>query len=829
MTVLANLKIRNKLVLLLTLPLLGLLYFGGQGIFEKAGVVRDMQSLETVAALAVRISALVHETQKERGASALYMGSKGSKFADELRTQRAATDQRVTALHALLRTFDSKRYSPAFQASLQEAMSALQRLEETRTAVSTLNVSADQAIGYYTAMHGAFLHAIAEMANLSRSATVAMRVSAYVNFLQAKERAGVERAVLGNTFAVGKFGPGMYQQFVTLVAEQQAYTGVFASFATPAQQQFYDQTLRQAAVQETERMRAIALAGSTADGFGVEAPYWFDKQTEKINLLKTVEDKLSEDLVSTTTRLQQAAYSSQVIFIGMTIVALAVSLGFACIITRSISRPLGSMAEAASKIAQGDVDQQIDYMAKDETGVMAEAFRALVDYIRDVASAAAALSRGDLSVTITAKSDQDVLSRNVMSANAALRGLVQETQSLLRSAQAGHLQSRGETGKFHGAYHDLLQGINDLLEAVVAPITEAAGVLERVARRDLRARMVGEYQGDFATIKQALNTAVENLDQGLTQVARSAEQVASASSQISSGSQHLSAGSTEQAGTLEEISSNLQELASMSQQNAANAQEARSLADKARHSGDQGTESMRRLSQAIDQIKSASDETAKIVKTIDEIAFQTNLLALNAAVEAARAGDAGKGFAVVAEEVRSLAMRSAEAAKDTARLIDQAVQKAGDGVSLNQEVLDNLQDIVGQVHKVSEVMGEIAAASEQQQHGVEQLNTAVGQLNQVTQQTAANAEEAASTAEELSSQATEMQHMVAAFQLSPNGKKPTTHTRTPVPQRATQTSAVAPPRMALTAAGSSTRDNHGALRPEDIIPFDDNDDVLRDF
>lgn len=572
--------------------------------------------------------------------------------------------------------------------------------------------------------------------------------------------------MLSNTFAAGAFGPDMYKKFVTLVAEQQAYLHVFASFATAAQYQFYEQTMRHPAVEETERMRTVAFAGPKDNGFGVEAPVWFGKQTEKINLIKTVEDKLSAELVAMAGQLQHAAQSSRRFFIAVALVSLAGSLGFAFVITRSISRPLHAMAKAASKIAQGDVDQQINYTAKDETGIMAEAFRSLVDYIRGVASAAETLSQGDLSTTITAKSEQDLLSRNFMSANVALRGLIEEIRALMQDAQCGNLKARGNTDQFRGAYHDLLRGMNDVLDAVVAPITEATTALKRVAARDLCARMQGDYQGDFATIKGALNTAVANLDESLTQIVTGAAQVASASNQISSGSQALAHGASVQASTLQEISSSLQEMASMSQQNAANAQQARRLAESAHHSADQGTTSMRRLSQAMDQIKTASDETAKIVKTIDAIAFQTNLLALNAAVEAARAGDAGKGFAVVAEEVRNLAMRSAEAAKNTAQIIDEVAQKIGDGVTLNQEVLGNLEEIVGQVHKVKEVMGETTVASEQQQQGIEQLNLAVRQLNQVTQQTAANAEEGASTAEELSSQAAEMQYLVKTFQLS---------------------------------------------------------------
>ena len=259
---------------------------------------------------------------------------------------------------------------------------------------------------------------------------------------------------------------------------------------------------------------------------------------------------------------------------------------------------------------------------------------------------------------------------------------------------------------------------------------------------------------------------VENLDKALQQVAIGADQVASASIQISTGGQSLSQGASEQASSLEEVSSSLQEMSSMTKQNTLNAKEAKGVADQARGSADKGVESMNRMSSAINQIKSSSAATAKIVKTIDEIAFQTNLLALNAAVEAARAGDAGRGFAVVAEEVRNLAMRSAEAAKNTANLIEEAVKNSENGVAINAEVLNNFQEIAEKTNKVSQVVAEIAAASDQQDQGISQLNKAVEQLNQLTQQNAANAEESASAAEEMSSQSEEMRSMVAGFKLT---------------------------------------------------------------
>jgi len=246
----------------------------------------------------------------------------------------------------------------------------------------------------------------------------------------------------------------------------------------------------------------------------------------------------------------------------------------------------------------------------------------------------------------------------------------------------------------------------------------------------------------------------------VTQLTDGAEQVASASGQVSSASQSLAEGATEQAAGLQETSSSLEEMASMTKQNADNAQQANLLSSEARNSADTGAEAMSRMNTAIKEIQKSSDETANIIKVIDEIAFQTNLLALNAAVEAARAGEAGKGFAVVAEEVRNLAMRSAEAAKNTADMIQGSVKNAKNGVDIADEVTKVLDEIVTGVGKATDLVSEIAAASQEQAQGIDQVNTAVAQMDKVTQQNAANAEESASASEQLSAQAETMNEMV---------------------------------------------------------------------
>jgi methyl-accepting chemotaxis protein len=466
----------------------------------------------------------------------------------------------------------------------------------------------------------------------------------------------------------------------------------------------------------------------------------------------------------------QKARSSQTFAVNLTSGILAVTAFLLIAITvltiRSVLKPLKKALAASLDLAEGRLCEDISSTTNDEIGTLVSAMRKIVDYLRDVSSVANAVAIGDFSKDVRLASDGDVLGKSMLAMKQKVQALVEDTYSLARTAARGDLSVRVDTRKHSGEYAKIIEAINGTLDAIINPINESSAVLERVAERDLTVRIQGNYEGDFARIKHVLNKAVQNLDDALERVASGSAQVTAATGQISSGSQSLSQSSSKAASAFENISSSLQDVSSIIRQNTANAKEAQTLSEITRSSTLRGVESMSRLSDAINRIKESSDSTARIIKTIDEIAFQTNLLALNAAVEAARAGDAGKGFAVVAEEVRNLAIRSAEAAKNTAKLIEESVVKSESGVRINQEVLKNLEEIDQQINKLMIVMTQIADASDNQSRSIEHVNVAVQQMNEITQGTAAHAEESASAAEELASQSTEMSSMVQGFKLS---------------------------------------------------------------
>jgi len=354
-----------------------------------------------------------------------------------------------------------------------------------------------------------------------------------------------------------------------------------------------------------------------------------------------------------------------------------------------------------------------------------------------------------------------------------LMNLVEQTNALTDGTINGDLDTRADTSKFRGDYFKIVDGVNRTLEALIEPLNESKTVLAQAADGDLTARMKGDYKGQLADLKNNINAMLESIENTISQVSVSSNQVASASEQIATGSQSLAESASEQASSLEEISSSLEELSSMAKQNADNASQAKNLSQEASNSAKAGNKAMEDMTNAIGKIKESSDETAKIIKTIDEIAFQTNLLALNAAVEAARAGEAGKGFAVVAEEVRNLAQRSASAAKNTSDLIQQATSNADEGVKISEEVVKTFNEITQNINKVNDLIAEISAASTEQSQGISQINTAVADMDKLTQSNAANSEESSSAAQELSAQAAELQNLISRFKLSGNGHRKT--------------------------------------------------------
>ncbi|WP_379153380.1 methyl-accepting chemotaxis protein [Paenibacillus sp. sgz5001063] len=304
-----------------------------------------------------------------------------------------------------------------------------------------------------------------------------------------------------------------------------------------------------------------------------------------------------------------------------------------------------------------------------------------------------------------------------------------------------------------------------LSRMISKPVVNLVYAADRIADGDLNVEIQGEASDEIGKLSQSFRRMSCTLNEVMGSIQGAAEQVASGSKQMSESSMALSQGATEQASSIEELTASIEEIAAQTSRNAHSAEQANKLAQGAMNNAVEGNTQMQDMLVAMEQINDASDSISKIIKVIDEIAFQTNILALNAAVEAARAGQHGKGFAVVAEEVRNLAARSAGAAKETTAMIESSMKKVEGGTKIAAATASALEQIVGDVSKVAEIISEITAASTEQAAGISQINQGVMQLSQVVQTNSATSEETAAASEELAGQAELMREQVSRFKL----------------------------------------------------------------
>ena len=462
--------------------------------------------------------------------------------------------------------------------------------------------------------------------------------------------------------------------------------------------------------------------------------------------------------------------------LGVFVLGLLLAAVVAFYLGRSIERAITGLVAQAARLTEAATNGQLS-VRSDEQAIapefrpilrgMNETIDAFVQPIRVSADYVARISRGDLppSITDPYRGEFDVLKQNLNTCIGAIDALFGDVDRLSQAAIAGQLATRADPAAHQGDFRKIVEGFNGTLDAVMKPITDTAGVLEQLAHRDLRARVGGTYQGDHARIKDAVNTTAEALHDAMAQVAQAVNQVSSAAGQIASSSEAVASGASEQASSLEETAASLESMSSMTKQAAESAEHANALAGEAKGAAAEGATAMVQMTEAMASIKASAEGTSQIIRDINEIAFQTNLLALNAAVEAARAGEAGRGFAVVAGEVRSLAMRSKEAAGKTEALIRRSVSEAGMGEAAARRVNAKLDDIRAAVSKASDIVAEIATSARDQATGIDEINKAMGQMNAVTQQNAASSEESSSAAAELSGQSEELAAMIGTFRV----------------------------------------------------------------
>ena len=487
------------------------------------------------------------------------------------------------------------------------------------------------------------------------------------------------------------------------------------------------------------------------------------------------------------------------------------------IIVRSIVGPLRSALRAADDVASGRLDGVIDSTRKDEVGELLASMQRMQGQLKAVIAAQVELARehdqgqisfridearfpgeygrmvrevnavvaqhigvkmrvvevmrhyarGDLSVDMDRLPGEKAAITDAMdSTKASLSAINNEIKRLSGAAAVGDFSQRGDVGNFEHDFRDMVGGLNSLMETTEGNLGHLSQLLQAIAQGDLTQRMEGDFHGVFARMRDDGNASVDQLANIVSRIQASSGSISLSASEIATGNSDLSRRTEQQAANLEETAASMEELTSTVRQNAEHARQADQLARGAAEVAAKGGDVVNQVVTTMTSIEQSSQRIADIISVIDGIAFQTNILALNAAVEAARAGDQGRGFAVVATEVRTLAQRSASAAKEIKSLIDDSVNKVSEGSQQVRRAGTTMDDIVASVQRVTTIMADIAAASQEQTAGIEQVNQTVMQMDESTQQNAALVEEATAAARSMEDQAQQLNDAVAQFRLS---------------------------------------------------------------
>jgi methyl-accepting chemotaxis protein len=509
------------------------------------------------------------------------------------------------------------------------------------------------------------------------------------------------------------------------------------------------------------------------------------------------------------------SFSRALIIAGVLVMLSAMLLCW--LIARSIIKPVGEAVRVANDVSAGKLDGVIDTHRRDEIGLLLGAMQRMQSQLRSVLSAQGEMATrhdageisyrmddstfpgdygrmvrdtnalvgshvdvqtrlievmkqyavGDLSVDMDRlPGEKAVITEAMDTTKANLKAISSEIRHLVEAAANGDFSVRGDEQRFQHDFRIMVDGLNGLMSTADDNLSTLSGLLQAIARGDLTARMDGDFHGVFARMRDDANATVAQLTDIVGRIQDASVSINTAAGEIASGNTDLSRRTEQQAANLEETAASMEELTSTVRQNAESARQANQLAIGAAGVASQGGEVVGQVVTTMREIEQSSKKIAEIISVIDGIAFQTNILALNAAVEAARAGEQGRGFAVVASEVRTLAQRSANAAKEIKGLIENSVDKVADGSALVNKAGQTMGEIVASVQRVTDIMAEISAASQEQSAGIEQVNQTITQMDETTQQNAALVEEASAAARSMEEQAAELAQTVAVFQLA---------------------------------------------------------------
>ncbi|WP_374649844.1 bacteriohemerythrin [Dongia sp.] len=679
-----NLSIGTRVLIGLAIPIVGLLIMSAVAAESKLRQWSEMKDLGALSKLAPMVSALVHELQRERGTSAIYIGSNGGRYSDELKSQYRATDTELANLQAAIDGQDPAIFDPAIHRLIADSNERLAKLAVARKSVQDLSASVDAMAAFYTPAIRSLLPIVEHMARLSHNAEVTRAITAYASFLQAKERVGVERAMGGAGFGAGKFDPLIYRSFVGLISEQSAYFDRFRIFASETQRAAVDSLEKTVSFDEVAKLRQVAFSSvETGSTEGVDAGRWFAAVTRKIDAYEEVERKIAADLTAQTAALGKEARNTMLFFAGASTILFMLTLVLGLAIVRSITRPIAGMTGVMTKLAQGDHSVPIDGAGRgDEIGAMAKS----VAVFRDGLVRADALAREQRDAQRERDNKQTKVNSYIgqfeLTMRSILDGLVHAEHVMGETASGvdkGAADTKNESASVAAAAEQSttnIQSVASATEELAASIQEISRQVAHAAHVTQLAANISDGTGDKV---KSLVTTVGNISEVVHLIADIAEQT-----------NLLALNATIEAARAGEAGRGFAVVAS----------EVKSLANQTARATEE-------IGRQIGEVQSSTSDTAAAIGRITDVVKQINEVSasISAAVE-----QQGAATAEIARNVEQASSGSAMVTTSIHRVLSSAERSAGLAAEISVSSQDLSQQTKVLKHSVTSFLDKVRTA-----------------------------------------------------------------------------------------------------------------------
>jgi methyl-accepting chemotaxis protein len=675
-----NFSIKYRIMLVALVAMLGMIATSVILLLDKNDVASEMAKLNELGSLAPVVSNVVHEMQKERGMSATFIGSKGKSFAAELPRQRSLTDAKRTVLREALKNFDAASFGDGLVSKIKTATTALSQFDTTRNGISGLSYSVGQMAAYYSGTIAKLLVVVEEMATLSSDANVTRAIAAYTNYLQGKERAGIERAMGAGGFSKGEFSTAVYVKFVKLIGQQQILFSNFVQYGTSDQADFFRKTITGSAVDEVARMRGVAIKSKeTGDTGNVEGKHWYGEITKKINLLKIVEDRISSDLLKLTSSIQEAANSTLFWLLGVIVVLVVSIAGLAFFIIRGITGPIQGMTQVMGQLADGNND--VEVLAQDQRDEIGEMARA-VQFFKDNAIEKIRLEAEETKAAEERKQREDADRQREVEENA-------------------ERQARQE--RMDG----LTSGFGDTVEEILGVVAASSTEMESSAKS--MSEIARQTESESITVA----SAAEQASASVQTVASAAEELSSSISEISRQVTHSSEISSEAVGAANDTNTTIRELADAAQRVGDVVDLINDIAEQtnllalnatieAARAGDAG----KGFAVVASEVKNLATQTAKATEDIggqiSEIQNSTG-----------KAVSAIEGISTTITEMNEIATAIAAAVEEQGAATSEISRNVQEAASGTQNVSESIVNVKAGSEQTGEASGNVLSASQE--------------------------------------------------------------------------------------------------------------------